>query len=76
MTIFFFFLNSRYLLINYEKRRSLSSLSPHSGDVPTHLTPVRKRDILRTFYKTVVGSMISLPGGKTIKAYILKRLFV
>jgi len=52
-----------YLIINYEKRRCLSSLSPHSGDVHSHLTPVRKRDILRTFYKTIVGNMISLPGG-------------
>nr|CAG4642556.1 EOG090X07E6 [Evadne anonyx] len=51
-----------YLLINYEERRALSSLTPQSGDVPTHLTAVRKRDILRTFYKTVVGNMISLPG--------------
>nr|CAG4637060.1 EOG090X07E6 [Ceriodaphnia reticulata]SVE72977.1 EOG090X07E6 [Ceriodaphnia reticulata] len=55
-----------YLVINTEKRRSLSSLSPHSmsGDAHSHLTPVRKRDILRTFYKTVVGTMISLPGSQ------------
>nr|CAG4639232.1 EOG090X07E6 [Daphnia magna]SVE81358.1 EOG090X07E6 [Daphnia magna]SVE83111.1 EOG090X07E6 [Daphnia magna] len=53
-----------YLVMNTEKRRSLSSLSPHttSGDVHSHLTSVRKRDILRTFYKTIVGTMIDLPG--------------
>nr|SVE77043.1 EOG090X07E6 [Daphnia lumholtzi] len=53
-----------YLVMNTEKRRSLSSLSPHttSGDVHSHLTSVRKRDILRTFYKTIVGTMINLPG--------------
>nr|CAG4651027.1 EOG090X07E6 [Simocephalus serrulatus]SVE94279.1 EOG090X07E6 [Simocephalus serrulatus] len=52
-----------YLLVNVDKRRSLSSLSPYStsGDVHSHLTPVRKRDILRTFYKTVVGTLINLP---------------
>nr|SVE89303.1 EOG090X07E6 [Daphnia sinensis] len=53
-----------YLVMNTEKQRSLSSLSPHttSGDVHSHLTSVRKRDILRTFYKTIVGTMIDLPG--------------
>nr|SVE70465.1 EOG090X07E6 [Daphnia similis]SVE71720.1 EOG090X07E6 [Daphnia similis] len=53
-----------YLVMNTDKRRSLSSLSPHttSGDVHSHLTSVRKRDILRTFYKTIVGTMIDLPG--------------
>ncbi|XP_046440073.1 protein fuzzy homolog [Daphnia pulex] len=52
-----------YLVVNTEKRRSLSSLSPHStsGDAHSHLTAVRKRDILRTFYKTIVGTMINLP---------------
>lgn len=55
-------------MINYEERRSLSSLTPHSGDVHTHLTAVRKRDILRTFYKTIVGNMISLPGGRVLKS--------
>lgn len=54
-----------YVVLNTEKRRSLSSLSPNlvSGDAHSHLTPVRKRDILRTFYRTVVGSLIDLPGG-------------
>lgn len=54
---------SSYLVVNTEKRRSLSSLSPHStsGDAHSHLTAVRKRDILRTFYKTIVGTMINLP---------------
>ena len=52
-----------YVLINTEKRRSLSSLSPQAmGDAHSHLTPVRKRDILRTFYRTVVGNLIGLPG--------------
>jgi len=65
-----------YLLINYEKRRSLSSLSPHSGDVHTHLTPVRKRDILRTFYKTVVGNMISLPGAASAESLDSTEVFM
>lgn len=60
---FLFSVFSSYLVMNAEKRRSLSSLSPHSssGDVHSHLTTVRKRDILRTFYKTIVGTMINLP---------------
>lgn len=60
-----FYVLTRYLLVNTEKRRSLSSLSPHStsGDAQhSHLTPVRKRDILRTCYKTIVGTLINLPG--------------
>nr|CAG4650201.1 EOG090X07E6 [Sida crystallina] len=52
-----------YLLINTEKKRNLSSLCPNAcgtgGAHSTHLTPVRKRDILRTFYKSVVGSLLS-----------------
>nr|CAG4646306.1 EOG090X07E6 [Macrothrix elegans] len=53
-----------YLLINLEKHRSISSLAPHasSKDVHSHLTSVRKRDILRTCYRTVMGSMIQLDG--------------
>lgn len=55
--IFFFYNSSRYLIVNQPKRRCLSSLSPHSGDdaINTHLTPIRKRDILRTLYKYVVS---------------------
>nr|CAG4647953.1 EOG090X07E6 [Moina brachiata]SVE93050.1 EOG090X07E6 [Moina brachiata] len=53
-----------YLILNTEKRRSLSSLSPYSassGDAHSHLTSIRKRDILRNFYRTIVGTMIMLP---------------
>ena len=54
----------RYLLIHLTKRRCLSSLCPHSttGDAhSTHLTLVRKRDILRTFYRSVVGTLLTIP---------------
>nr|SVE73598.1 EOG090X07E6 [Daphnia atkinsoni] len=61
-----------YLVMNTEKRRSLSSLSPHTmtGDVHSHLTAVRKRDILRTFYKTIVGTMIDLPGSTQTEVFM------
>nr|SVE80765.1 EOG090X07E6 [Daphnia magna] len=71
-----------YLVMNTEKRRSLSSLSPHttSGDVHSHLTSVRKRDILRTFYKTIVGTMIDLPGptqtGSEDSSQVSKEVFM
>nr|SVE75796.1 EOG090X07E6 [Daphnia hispanica] len=74
--------NERYLVMNTEKRRSLSSLSPHtmSGDAHSHLTAVRKRDILRTFYKTIVGTMIELPGpiqtGSEESSHISKEVFM
>nr|SVE75166.1 EOG090X07E6 [Daphnia dolichocephala] len=74
--------NDSYLVVNTEKRRCLSSLSPHtvSGDVHSHLTAVRRRDILRTFYKTVVGTMLDLPGstqqGSEDSSQISKEVFM
>ena len=50
----------RFVAINLDKRKVLSSLQPHyhSGETmakPADMSPSRKADILRTFYRMTVG---------------------